>query len=191
MKTFSLSGCILAAILLVSIASCKKDEIEDPIVPNEEEIITTLIYTLTPTIGNEVVTYTFLDMDGDGPMDPEVTESGSLAANSQYLGSILLLNETESPVDTVNAEINTEAEEHQFFYGIDGANISTTYNDLDANGQPIGLFTIVDTGDASEGTVRVTLRHEPMKSEVGVAQGDITNAGGETDIEATFDVVIE
>jgi len=35
------------------------------------------------------------------------------------------------------------------------------------------------------------LRHQPNKSGDNVASGDITNAGGETDIEVTFDVTIE
>ena len=37
----------------------------------------------------------------------------------------------------------------------------------------------------------MTLRHEPAKDASGVAAGDITNAGGETDIEVTFDVTVE
>jgi hypothetical protein len=39
--------------------------------------------------------------------------------------------------------------------------------------------------------VVVTLRHEPDKGAAGVSGGDITNAGGDTDIEVTFPVVIE
>ena len=35
------------------------------------------------------------------------------------------------------------------------------------------------------------LRHEPDKSAAGVSSGDITNAGGETDIEVSFNVIIE
>jgi len=37
----------------------------------------------------------------------------------------------------------------------------------------------------------VTLRHQPDKGAIGVSDGDITNAGGETDIEVLFDVIIE
>ena len=35
-------------------------------------------------------------------------------------------------------------------------------------------------------TMTVILRHEPNKAGAGVSDGDITNAGGETDIEVTF-----
>jgi len=40
--------------------------------------------------------------------------------------------------------------------------------------------------DPGEGGLRITLRHEPNKTAAGVQNGDITNAGGETDIEVTF-----
>jgi hypothetical protein len=40
-------------------------------------------------------------------------------------------------------------------------------------------------------TIRVTLIHEPMKSAAGVSSGDITNAGGETDIEVGLPVVVQ
>ena len=36
------------------------------------------------------------------------------------------------------------------------------------------------------GQFTVTLRHEPDKSAQGVSAGDITNAGGETDIEVSL-----
>ena len=51
--------------------------------------------------------------------------------------------------------------------------------------------TATATGAASVGTLKVTLRHEPNKSAAGVVGGDITNAGGETDIEVEFPIVIE
>ena len=47
------------------------------------------------------------------------------------------------------------------------------------------------TGDASSGDVTVILRHEPDKEADGVSDGDVTNAGGETDVEVTFDADVE
>ncbi|HBK71516.1 MAG TPA: type 1 periplasmic binding fold superfamily protein, partial [Flavobacteriaceae bacterium] len=35
------------------------------------------------------------------------------------------------------------------------------------------------------------LRHEPNKSASGVSDGDITNAGGETDIEVIFNITVQ
>jgi len=63
---------------------------------------------------------------------------------------------------------------------------------MDADGNPIGLDFIVTT-DATTGTeaFTITLRHEPSKDAAGVSAGDITNAGGETDVEVTFNVTVQ
>ncbi len=108
-----------------------------------------------------------------------------------YNGSLSLLNEIESPADNITAEIFAEAEEHQFFFETTLTAMAVAYADTDADGNPIGLATTVTTGDAEMGTLTITLRHEPVKDGVGVSDGDITNAGGETDIEVTFDVDVQ
>ena len=67
-----------------------------------------------------------------------------------------------------------------------------TYIDVDGNGAPLGLAFTLTTVDAdTEGDLTIILRHEPSKSADGVAGGDITNAGGETDIAVTFPFTIE
>ena len=58
-------------------------------------------------------------------------------------------------------------------------------------GNPVGLSSTVTTTDAGSGNVTVVLRHEPDKSGDGVAAGDISNAGGEIDIEVTFAIDVE
>jgi len=165
---------------------CTKD---DPVVPNEEEVITTLTYTLTPTSGTPVV-MTFKDLDGDGGNAPVIT-GGTLAANTTYTGAIVLLNETETPAENITLEITEEADEHQFFFESTVTGLSVAYGDLDANGKPIGLVSTVTTGAVGSGNVKVTLRHEPNKTATGVAGGDITNAGGSTDIEVTFPIDVQ
>ena len=62
---------------------------------------------------------------------------------------------------------------------------------MDGNGDPVGLMTQLMTGSAGTGQLTILLRHEPDKSAMGVAQGDPTNAGGETDINVVFDIVVE
>ena len=69
--------------------------------------------------------------------------------------------------------------------------MTVNYTDEDSNENPIGIATSVETGAASNGTLTIVLRHEPIKAAENVATGDITNAGGETDIEVQFDIVIE
>ncbi len=71
------------------------------------------------------------------------------------------------------------------------AGLSVSYTDTDADGNPIGITTELITSDAGSGVLTVILRHEPNKGASGVSGGDITNAGGETDIEVDFDVNVQ
>jgi hypothetical protein len=178
------------ALPLFSILFFTACEKEDPIVPNEEELITTLIYTLTPVGGGTPIEFRFEDLDGDGGDAPVVTE-GTLSSNTIYSGVITLLNETESPADIISEEVANEAEEHQLFFTVTTANATIAYADADADGNPVGLTTTLATAGASTGTLLVTLRHEPAKSATGVSAGNITNAGGETDIEVMFNLTIQ
>ncbi|MEO1713252.1 MAG: type 1 periplasmic binding fold superfamily protein, partial [Bacteroidota bacterium] len=94
--------------------------------------------------------------------------------------------------EDITREIEEEDDEHQLFYQIaSDLNLTVAYEDADGNNNPVGLLTTITTGDASTGTLTVTLRHEPAKDASGVSDGDIANAGGETDIEVIFDVEIQ
>ncbi len=181
-----LLSLLFLALTLAVITSCEKEE---PEVPNEEELITTLRYTLTPTLGGSVVVLEFKDLDGDGGDDPIIT-SGTLDANASYSGSIVLLNEAENPVENISLEVAEEDDEHQFFFS-STAGITVAYNDQDDDGNPLGLATTVTTGEAGSGELTVILRHEPDKNASGVNEGKIDNAGGETDIEVSFPVTIQ
>lgn len=189
MKKFS----ILALLFIVALSSCKKDEDEDsvtpPTPPNEEEVITTMEVRLTDPASNTVI-MTFVDPDGDGGINPTIT-GGILSANTVYSGEIQLFNETETPAEIITTEILEEADEHQFFFDAQLGATTVAYADMDSNGNPLGQMFTLTTGDALSGTLTVTLRHEPVKEAPGVSDGDITNAGGETDIEVEFDVEIQ
>lgn len=179
---------------MLFITSCEKDEPEDPIIPNEEEVITTLNFTLTPDGGGTPVVLSFQDLDGDGGNAPTISE-GTLDNNTIYNGSLELLNELEDPAEDITLEVAEEELEHQFFYETlfptELSDVNIAYNDLDEEGNPIGLSTVLTTGEMGSGTITVTLRHEPNKDAAGVSSGDIANAGGETDIEVTFNVEIQ
>lgn len=177
----------VAYILLASstfFLSCE-DEVDDPPIPNEEEVITTLTYTLTAA--GSVHTFTFQDLDGDGGNAPMITVD-TISSGVSYNGSLSLLNETESPADNITIEIFDEAEEHQFFFQSTDPALSVSYSDTDANQQPLGLLSELSASDPGDYSLTIILRHEPDKSAAGVSDGDITNAGGETDIEVTFQI---
>lgn len=177
---------LLISVLFATMLSCEKE----PVIPNPEELITTVTYTLTPQGGGEDVVLFFEDLDGDGGDDPTFTTE-NLAANTTYTGSLLLESTVEGVTENISEEVAEEDLEHQFFFSTTVSGFTISYSDTDPEGNPIGLATEVVTGEAGSGTLTVTLRHEPNKSASGVAGGDITNAGGETDIEVEFAVVVE
>lgn len=185
MKSFN-SLYISLLCISMALSSCEKD----PKIPNEEELITTVTYTLTPVSGGETVFFSFTDRDGDGGLSPVVV-TGRPKANTVYNAVVGLYNESVSPIDTITNEVAEEALEHQFFYIFSDVNTSYIYTDLDTENRPIGITTRVTTGAPSEGVVNIILRHLPDKSASGVSDGNITNAGGETDIEVSFPVITE
>ncbi len=174
-------GLLAAGLLTVS---CSNDD-DDPEVINDEEVITTMNVTLTAASGN--ITLQSQDLDGDGPNAPVIDISGNLAANTTYSGSIELLNETESPAEDITEEVAEEDDEHQFFFSASGAVTGTDYADADGDGNPLGILFTLTTGDPGNGTLQITLRHEPKKPN----DGSLSDAGGETDIAQTFNVVIQ
>lgn len=183
---------VLLTLLGTSVlAACKKDD-DTPSTPapvNENEVITTMRITFDDQGAGPDKVWEFRDADGDGG-DPATLTADTLLPNSTYHASLLLLNESVDPVDTSSNEVLEENTLHQFFYQVSGVNVTFTYADTDDDGRPVGLQTHVATGTASAGTVKVTLRHEPDKGAAGVAAGDITNAGGSTDIEVDFPAVV-
>ncbi|MFT5104345.1 MAG: hypothetical protein ACI89M_000880 [Chitinophagales bacterium] len=175
---------LLQLTLILSIlflASCEKD----PVIPNEEELITTLNFELIPIGGGATVSFTFQDLDGDGG-DAPIISGGILSANESYVGTLVLLNETENPADNISLEVEEEGDEHQFFFQSTLSDVSVAYNDQDVNGNPIGLSSTLTTANVGTGSLTITLRHEPNKFASGVSNGALSNAGGETDIEVTF-----
>lgn len=187
MKNLKFLAILLTTTLFLT--SCSSDDDIAPIV--EEEVITTLKVSLVG--GGETIELEYRDLDPDGPTPPTITVSGPLMANTSYTASMILLNELENPVEDMTEEIEEEADEHQFFYLVgSGLNISNlTYLDFDEDGKPLGLSFNFDTGEASQGNFTIVLRHEPDKDAPGVSEGNITNAGGDTDISATFPLVIQ
>jgi hypothetical protein len=172
---------LLAALVLLS--SCGDDP--DPVLENQEELITTVRLTFTPTGGGTPVVATWQDLDGDGGGAP-VVSAITLAGNTTYTLVVTMSDASKSPAVDITEEIEEEAEEHQLFFRTSGlTGMTIAYNDKDADNRPIGLSNTVTTPTAGAGTLTVILRHEPNKAATGVAAGDPTNAGGETDIETT------
>jgi hypothetical protein len=183
----TLKVCFTLFMLAPFVLSCGSDDDAPPPVINEEEVITTVILTLTSNNGQEIV-MTSQDLDGDGPNEPEITVSGNLSVATTYSGSVRLLNETVTPAENITDEVSAEGTEHQFFYTMGGGlNLTASYQDVDNNGNPIGILFDLTSTSASSGTLTCTLRHEPLKPNDGTLSG----AGGDTDVSVSFPVIVE
>lgn len=184
MKTIKILSLLTFVVVLFT--ACSDDD-DTPEEINEEETITTMTLTLVPAGAGTPITIQSRDLDGDGPNAPVITVSGNLAANTAYSGSVVLLNETETPAENITEEVEEENDEHQFFYVTTGNIVSVTYDDVDGDGNPVGLEFTLTTEGAGSATLAVTLRHEPKKPN----DGTLADAGGETDITQTFNLTIE
>ncbi|MBL8003268.1 MAG: type 1 periplasmic binding fold superfamily protein [Flavobacteriales bacterium] len=185
---------LLSVMTLATFTGCKKDEDEAPVTPaaptNETELITTVRLTFNTLNNTEYKYFTFIDLDGDGGNAPMIT-ADTLSSDSIYLLSVEVLDESGTPVVDITQEIIDEGVDHQFFYEDSSGLLQLAYGDADANNLPIGQTMSCITGLAGSGTLKVTLRHQPDKTAPGVSNGDITNAGGDTDLEVVFPLVVD
>lgn len=161
------------------------DDDDDMIeIPNEDEVINEMIVTLTPDDGGDDVVLRFFDPDGDGDQTPTLTLD-PLDNSTTYTGSITLTNTLESPAEDITAEVREENKDHRFYFLSDISDLSVTTLDPDNSGDPTGLDFELTTGAAGSGDLTIILLHEADKSE-----DDPELAGGETDIEVDFPIII-
>ena len=182
-KTQIIAMCSITLLVF----ACKKDKDLMPVpqpVTNDAEVITTLRLTFTDSANaTDVRVATFSDPDGDGGNAPGI-DSIYLAPNKTWLTTLILLNETVTPADSISNEVQEEAGDHIFCFTPAGTTATVIITDLDANNKPLGLQSKWKTGAAGTGTMQVTLKHQP-----GVKDG--TCSPGETDIEVTFPIKIQ
>jgi hypothetical protein len=184
MKKPFLNWMIVILLLSIFSTSCSKDEEED--LGNEEELITTLRLTLRETGSATVKVFEFKDPDGTGGNPPTKFDPIILSPSKNYTCTIEVLNESVSPVENITAEIIAESDDHQFYFEPAGVNIFVINLDTDTQGLPLGVSSTWNTGAASNGTVKITLKHKPGAK----LAGDLVNKG-ETDIEVNFTAQVQ
>ena len=197
MKNLTRLPIYLFAILAMGFASCESD---DPEEENDGEVITD-------------VTLNFQELNASGApiglvtsfkaSDPEGIEVGSsptiqnvtLTKGKTYRMTIVVSNEIEK--EDITKEILEEADEHQFFFlgtAVTGNIITVTYND--PSGKLIGLqnrAVVSSSPGTNNAQLRVVLRHDLDKNFPGATNPNFANfvqAGGETDLDITFPVII-
>jgi hypothetical protein len=196
MKNHSYLLILLSAFVL-TFSSCNSD---DPEPENEGEVITDVTLKFTELNASGTPTGTPLEFKAT---DPDGLELGNrptiatitLARGKSYLMEISLFNSIEN--EDITEEIEEEKEKHQFYFlgsAFTGTPIlSYTYGDADIDGNPVGLRGIVQTIGFNNAQMRVVLRHDLNKNFAGAKNPHWENfvqAGGETDLDITFPVVL-
>ena len=203
MKSIITTAALLA-MLGTTFTACKKDKKEDPAPQqpappaNEAELITTMKITLRDTATQTITTYVFSDLDGAGGNPATFGNSGAdsvinITANHVYEATILLLDQTKTPADTISNEVEEEGADHMFFFNsiaptgtpyntyLSGSMTNIKYLDLDANNRGIGLSTLWTAPSMmmAKSPLTIELKHQP-----NVKDGSF--APGETDIQVGF-----
>jgi hypothetical protein len=187
MKTYKKS-LLLFSLATLFIIGCKDDdETTNPAPIQQGEVITMIQLLMRDTITNVTDTITYSDSDGPGGNAP-VIDSILLSSGRVYEMSLLLLDESKSPVDTVSNEIEEEADRHLFVFTASPASnfINVNISDTDVNGNPLGLHSYFGCQSAGTGSFRLVLRHYNTAA-------DKTNAtsGYDSDIDVTFGVRLQ
>lgn len=197
MKNLRKLPLYLFGVLAIGFASCESD---DPEPENDGEVITDviLIFQEMDPSNNPVgtpISFRASDPEGIEVGTAPTIETIELTRGKRYLLNIEVTNEIEG--EDITEEILEEADEHQFFFlgsGFTSNILSITYADADS--QLIGLQSML-TVSSSPGTnntqMRVVLRHDLDKNFPGASNPNFENfvqAGGESDLDITFPVVI-
>ena len=197
MKTLRKVSLYLVALLAFGFASC---ESEDPEKENEGEVITDVTLNFQELNASNEPVGSVLSFKASDPQGIEVgktptVQTITLAKGKKYQMTIDVKNSIKN--EDITKEILEEAAEHQFFFlgqVFDSSFFSIQY--ADAGGIALGLKTIV-TVSSSTGTnnssMKVVLRHDLNKSFPGASSPTFANfaqAGGETDLEITFPVIL-
>lgn len=199
MKTYQKLSFLILSAAVISLSSCNS---EDPVPENDGEVITdvTLVFTELDASGAVIGSpFSFSASDSEGievGTSPEVDEI-TLEAGKTYQMEIEVGNAIEG--EDITEEILEESDEHQFFF-LGSAFIGTTaplsYSYADAGGIALGVkgMLVVEASPAvNTGMFRVVLRHDLNKDFEGADNPNFenfVNAGGETDLDITFPLIL-
>jgi hypothetical protein len=188
MKPLIFSGALSIAALSVLFTACKKN---DPPVPVEEELITTLKLNVTATGFSKSFIYKVENGFGGSDSGTVVIDTIALTPNTTYNVEVEVLNEKENPAEDITSEILKENEAHLFLYNTNPATgagaITFSNGSKDDKGAPFNQTINFTTGAAGSGSLTVHLMHLPSDKNGTTPAA----AGGSTDLEAVFPVKLQ
>lgn len=191
MKNFK--NIAIVTLMAATLAACEKkeDPIENP-EPVEQELITTMQLVVTNSAGfNQTFTYKVDNGFGSSSQGEVTIDDVKLAPNTEYNVEMKVLNEAEDLAENITEEVIEESHHHLFVFEsapVTGAgSIAFMDGNKDDEGEPLNQTLKFMTGDAGNGSLTVTLKHEPTNKAATTADA----AGGETDAQAVFPVMIQ
>jgi hypothetical protein len=197
MKNLQKLPLYLIAVLTLGFASCQS---EDPEKENEGEVITDVTLKFQEVDGSNnpigsVVSFKASDPQGIAVGATPTIQTINLTKGKKYLMTIEVYNGIEK--EDITKEILEEAAEHQFYFlgpAFTSNILSIAY--ADAGGIALGLrnfLTVSSSPGTNNTTMRVVLRHDLNKNFSGANNPNFENfaqAGGETDLDISFPVVL-
>lgn len=158
---------------------CGKED--NPPIPSEPELISTVRMVFTPEQGSPLrFDYRVLD----GVMEVDTVR---LAAHQDYDWEVHFLNEYAQPVEDLTDEILEEGRDHLVLrHSLPSQAMEWESGNTDEGGEPLNQRSKVRTGPAGEAKLRILLLHRPT-NKFGT---DLSQAGGETDAEALFPLIL-
>ena len=128
-------------ISMVTLHSCKPDT--NNCSNCETELITTINVVLADSATGALTHFVFRDLDGDGANSPVQFDTITLQPNHVYNASLVILDESKTPVDTTSNQIAVEANDHRFFFHTHDITVDFTYLDFDSHTppMPVGLHS--------------------------------------------------
>jgi len=182
-------------ILLFALWGCSKDEQNVNTVP-QQEVLTTLKLTFIEnpnlSVSNEFI---FRTADGIAYNRPARLDTIKLKDSTTYTLKVQVLDESKQVIVNQTDEITALSTEHQFFYYTFPNGllqfVPSSFN-KDTDGKMLGTqVNTVVSAQKGTGSLKVILRHLPLKDAANVAKNDTTNASGETDIAVMFPLKIQ
>ena len=190
MKNQIIRTSILAILFAGIISSCNKKT--DPPTPDEQELITTIKIQVIEEFSSFVQTFEYKVENGFGGAGGTVKiDTLKLKPDTKYDAVLTVLNEKATPAEDITKEIIEESNAHLFLMKSEptsgNGSISVGQGNKDKDGNPLNQTFKLTTATSGKGTFRIALLHQPIDKKATVVE----NAGGETDLDAIFPVLIQ
>ncbi len=175
--------------LLAGLAACTSDSNDPLVVPDPFGVSLTIVFG--STTGGSPITFNYVDPDGPGGAAPMIS-APPLRANSVFNTNISLGLVEKGLISDRTAQVRDLDNQYQlFFLVVPPSLMQHRYTDVDRDNLPLGLGNRIETGPPGRGTLRVVLRRALNKRFNNLGPDNFSQAGGVSDADATFNVIVE